>query len=323
MLALLRYRRIPHRLLLGSHDRRFGLPEPKVNLLPTFYLPNDSGELEAVVDSTPLIRRFEREFADRRVVPDDPLMAFLDALIEDYGDEWLTKAMFHYRWSFRRDIDQAGSILPRWADISAPEEAVQERRRVFTDRQIGRLYVVGSNPDTAPVIEASYRRFLAAFDAVLRHQPFVMGARPGSADFGLYGQLTQLARFDPTPRDLTTETAPRVSAWVDLVDDLSGLAFDAPGWLPREEARGRLGDLLAEIGRVYVPVLLANAKALTQGAERVEAVVDGRKWVQQPFPYQGKCLQWLRRDYQALSASDRGAVDGILSGTGCEPLTTP
>jgi hypothetical protein len=42
--------------------------------------------------------------------------------------------------------------------------------------------------------------------------------------------------------------------------------------------------------------------------------------VQQPFPYQVKCLQWLRAEYGELSAADRAAVDNILKGTGCERL---
>ncbi|MGH3054949.1 MAG: glutathione S-transferase, partial [Gaiellaceae bacterium] len=81
-----------------------------------------------------------------------------------------------------------------------------------------------------------------------------------------------------------------------------------------------LRALLAEVGRVYAPFLLANAAALKKGAERVDCTIDGKPWVQQPFPYQGKCLQWLREAHAALSTTDRGAVDRVLAGTGCEAL---
>jgi hypothetical protein len=66
---------------------------------------------------------------------------------------------------------------------------------------------------------------------------------------------------------------------------------------------------------VYVPFLLANAAALASGAERVECTIDGRPWVQQPFPYQAKCLQALRAGYRDLGADHRRAVDGLLDAT--------
>ena len=52
----------------------------------------------------------------------------------------------------------------------------------------------------------------------------------------------------------------------------------------------------------------------------LETVIDGRKWVQQPFPYQAKCLNWLRQDYQALAPDRRAVVDKALAGTGCEVM---
>ena len=76
MLALLRYRHIPYELLIGDQSTAESLPQAKVGLLPTFYLPNSDGELEAVVDSTPLIRRFEQDFAGRETIPSDPVVSF-------------------------------------------------------------------------------------------------------------------------------------------------------------------------------------------------------------------------------------------------------
>ena len=187
-------------------------------------------------------------------------------------------------------------------------------------RQIGRLEVVGSSPETAPILEASYLRLLAILEQHLRHHRFVAGQRPGAGDFGLYGQLTQLALFDPTPMALAQERAPRVAAWTDFVDDLSGLEPGANDWF----ARGALPEthraLLGEIGLTYAPFLLANAIALEARSARVECEIDGRAYHQAPFTYLGKCLARLRADYRALAASDRSAVDEALAGTGCAVL---
>jgi len=320
MLAVLRYRRIPYRFLVGTNGPMGDLPRPKVDLLPTFYLPDAEGRLEAVVDSSPIIRRLEHEVAGRAVVPADPVVAFVDALLEDYADEWLTKAMFHYRWHYAADIDKAGGILPRWRDITAPEDALAQLKAQFSARQIGRLGVVGSNPGTAAVIEGSYLHLLDALAAHFTRHPFLMGRRPGASDFGFYGQLTQLTHFDPTPSALTLTHAPRVYAWVDLVEDLSGLEPSDADWVARDALATTLGPILAEVGRTYVPVMIANARALKAGADVVRTEVGGRPWEQQPFPYQGKCLQWLREGFAALDPADRADVDTLLEGAGCGAL---
>eukprot|EP01037_Dinobryon_pediforme_P018747 gene18747-19051_t len=157
MLAVLRYRRIAYRFIAGSRGLA-GLPQPKVRLLPTFYLPDESGELQAVTDSSPLIRRFETAFAPRKVIPGHPALAFLDSLIEDYGDEWMTKQMFHYRWHFQDDIDKSASVLPNWMGEPLADEALVSMGKMFSERQIGRLRFVGSNETTWETIEASYQR---------------------------------------------------------------------------------------------------------------------------------------------------------------------
>ena len=321
MLAYLRYRHIAYELLIGDHSvENLGLPKPKVDLLPTFYLPNDEGEIEAVVDSTPLIRRFEEAFPGRAAVPDNPVLAFINYLIEDYADEWLTKAMFHYRWYFDADIKKAGSILPLWRGLQMSQEQHEKAAAFVADRQISRLYVVGSNDVTAPVIEASYRRFLEIMDAVIERQTFVLGSRPSSADFGIYAQLTQLAKFDPTPMSICLHESPRVFAWTDVIDDLSGQVCEEDGWMAVNDVREVLGPLLTEIGRVYVPALLANAEALSTGNKHMATTIDGKRWEQPSFPYQARCLAWINEEYQKLSEHDRAQVDDILTGTGCEEM---
>jgi glutathione S-transferase len=314
--AVLRYRRIPFRWINQGSPESAGLPQPRVALQPRLILDG-----EARTDTTPLIRELERRVGgDRSVIPTDAALAFLDALIEDYGDEWLTKAMFHYRWAYEADIHKAKTILPRWSGSLNSDEDLARLGEEFAKRQIGRLWVVGSNETTGPVIEASYVRFLELFEDHLRNHRFVLGGRPGTSDFGIYGQLTQLANFDPTAVATTLEHGPRVAAYTDLIEDLSGVEPTEEGWFGRDGVPDTLRALLGEVGRVYAPFLLANTAALESGAERVECEIDGKPWTQKPFPYQAKCLLWLREDYSRLEAADRDFVDETLAGTGCEAL---
>jgi len=322
MRAVLRFRRIPFTWIMRGSPEDVDIPAVPVALIPVLVFPGEEGRAgEAMIDSTFQIRRLEKLFPARSIIPRDPALAFIDAIIEDYADEWLTKPMFHYRWKYAADIDKASHVLALDRDTGMSRDMLAKASRYFADRQIARLRVVGSNDVTTPVIEASYRRLLALLDShLVAGNRFLMGKRPGASDFGFFGQLSQLAHFDPTPAAIAAAETPRVVSWVTHLDDLSSLDVKDDGWLSREDAAGALRPFLIEIGRVYAPFLLANARALASRASEVRCEIDGRAWVQHPFPYQGKCLRWLREAREALSAKDREFVDSALGSTGADTI---
>lgn len=321
MIATMRYRHIPYSVFWGNGNIPEGYPEPKVRLLPTFFFPDgENGALVPATDSTPITRRLEADYPGRSVIPADPVLQFLNSLIEDYADEWLTKAMFHFRWAHEVDWKNAGPLLVYWGMNTAPKEAAEQFSAEFTKRQIDRLYVVGSNEVTAETIESSYERLIGTLDTLIQTRGFVLGARPSSADFALYGQLTQLAVVEPTSAAITNRVSQRVRAWIDLMDDLSGLNPTGDDWFTADEARAALAPLLAEIGHTYAPAMIANAKAVMVGEDSFETQIDEHHWTQPTFKYQAKCLGWLREEHTALSGNERGAVDAMLTGTGCDAL---
>lgn len=328
MLALMRYRNIPYRVLWQGNFAnkqiadRVAYPKPKVSLLPTFYFPDSDGELQAETDSSPILRRLEESHAGRSAIPGDAVLAFLNWLLEDYADEWLTKAMFHYRWHYADDIKKAGSILPRWYAIAATDEEIEPISKMVSERQISRLSYVGSNETTKPTIEESFRRFLTLFNTHLQNRPYCFGERPASADFAIYGQMTQLALFDPTPAKIVTQEFPRVYAWVEAMEDLSGLPVEDSDWMSADNLPDSLVALFGEIATLYIPYLKANAAAVMNGAEMLETELDGRVWTQNPFTYQAKCLQWIGEQYAALSEADKTRLANITADSGLvEALT--
>jgi glutathione S-transferase len=321
MMALLRYRHIPYRYLVGEAADRAGMPKPSVELLPTFFLPDAQGQLQALTDSTPLLRRFEREVPGRAAQPQNPVLAFIDSVLEDFADEWLTKAMFHYRWHFAPDIDRAGKTIPlHWGGTALDAQAYARGKAFFSQRQIARLAVIGSNPTTTPLIEASYVRLLRLLDTHFSHHAFLMGQRPGASDFALYGQLSQLALFDPTPMGLAVQHAPRTFAWTGWVEDLSGLDVHDDGWLDASNLPDSLMTLLAELAQGYVPVMLANARALLRGDKQLRVDLPQGVWEQGTVNYQGKCLRWLREEFAALDAAGQAQADSVLHAAGIAQL---
>ena len=319
MISLMRYRRISYVIEWGDPRdliRRFGVEEPKPVLLPVMIFEVD-GKHKAVTDSTPIIRHLEIEFSPRSVIPSDPKLAFLNYVLEDFGDEWVTKYMFHYRWYFKDDIEKAGTILPLLHGISLDDDSHAAFKKHISDLQISRLGVVGSNELTAPIIEASYKRFLGQLDHCLSKHPFLFGNRPSSADFALFGQLSALIGFDPTSRALAHEISPRVVAWQDLMEDLSGLKPNESDWINFKDAEQNLLSLFQEVGKVYLPALLANSRAINQEEKTWTAEIDGAKWEQRSFPYQAKCLKWINNEFQKLNESDQKQIKEFLIKTGC------
>ena len=323
MISILRYRHIAYEVFMGDVPGRLnrldGIEPPKPILLPTLLLKDDSGELKATTDTTPIIRRFENEYADRKLLPEDPALSFINYLLEDFGDEWVTKYMMHYRWYFDKDADNASTILPL-SDLAVnmPDEILKDAKKYVHDRQTGRLWVVGSNDTTADLIDASYKRFLKLMDDHLSISKFLFGEKPSSADFAIYGQLTQLIGFDPTSRKIAYENSLRLVSWLDVMADLSGHDVDNSQWTSLEDSPDSLKAIMKEFGRVYVPALLENAKAIMEGQDTWETDIDGSIWKQKAFPYQAKCLKWIKEEFNSLSEDDQSRVREFLDGTGCE-----
>ena len=154
----------------------------------------------------------------------------------------------------------------------------------------------------------------------LLNSPFLLGTKPSSSDFSFYGQLTQLVGFDPTPRKIAYEYSLRTVAWVDVLDDLSGHDAENTSWTKLEDSPESLKNMLKEVGKMYIPALLANSEALIKGDETWEMKIDNAVWKQKTFPYQAKCLKWIKNEFDLLNQEDKKRVLNFLDDTGCETI---
>ncbi len=308
--AILRYRRLPYIWVLRTERNQASFADLRPPLIPVLETP-DGGQ--RLVDTTPIAYMLEKRHPGHRsVMPEDPARAFLSHLIEDMADEWLTKAMFHYRWAYDADIHYASHWI---ADDFFPDRSGEARNaaaRDFAQRQIERMPLVGCTPENASIIEASYYRIIECLETHVGAYWFLFGTRPALADFGLYGQLQTLAT-DPTSQTIMRTSAQRTESWVRQMDDGSGIegewyAPDAP--LPDATAQ-----LIRFCGEVYLPFLAANAHAAENGAQDFGLELLGRPYRQATFGYQVKCLAELRRQVAALDANAGERVRDALTGT--------
>ena len=182
-----------------------------------------------------------------------------------------------------------------------------------------RLKIVGSSNITAEIIESSYKRFLKLMTSHMNNFPFIFGKRPSSSDFAIFGQLSQLVAFDPTPVEIADKIAPRVVAWTGIMDDLSGLDVSENDWL-LDLNNQSLKNIFKEIGDVYIPLLMANADAIENNKKTVNVKIQGKIWAQDPFAYQLKCLNWIKEEYYNMDKNSKKIIGSFLVGTGCEIL---
>ena len=163
MISILRYRHIAYEVFIGDVPGRLsrleGIEPPKPILLPTLLLEDESGKLKATTDTTPIIRRFENEYPNRKLLPEDPALSFINYLLEDFGDEWVTKYMFHYRLYFDEDADHASTVLPLTdLAVNMHDERLQEAKKYVHGILDGRVWIVCWKATTAEIIDANYQR---------------------------------------------------------------------------------------------------------------------------------------------------------------------
>jgi glutathione S-transferase len=315
MRAVFRYRRLAHVFEMRNGAVSEEVADVRPAIIPMVRGPGDEAWR---VDTTPIMYELEARHADRSILPEDAGDRFLAELIEDFGDEWLTKAMFHYRWDRPEDQDFGAAWIAadHVTDIEGAEEA-RAARHAFAEeiaaRQISRMPLVGCTEANRGVIERTYETVLDALESHVGFGRFLFGSRPSIGDFGLFGQLKTLSD-DPTPQALMRTRAPTVCHWVRQVDDLSGVegAWRADGAYP-----DAVRSLLVLCGEAYLPFLSANAAAVEGGAEEVVLEIWGQRYVQAPFRYQAKCYARLRNLYAALPSEARGRIDPLLDETGC------
>ena len=177
--ALMRYRRIPFDWVIMTKALRKETEQLRPNLIPILQYPDGTFRGE----TTMLAYDLEAQHAERSVIPQDKAVAFVCNLLEDLADEWAVKPLFLYRWWDAEDQ----AYVSRWAaeewSTSKAEIGSAAEIEEFRKRQISRMGILGATAENRPLLQESYRRILAAFEAHVGIGKYLFGSRPSLADF--------------------------------------------------------------------------------------------------------------------------------------------
>lgn len=270
----------------------------------------ECGDGTWLTDTTLIIRHFEATQSEPRISPRDPIVRFISRLIEDFGDEGLWRPALYYRWAFADDARLMSGRLASGMlrDVKLPFAA---RRQLIMRRQqnvyLGRD---GIKRDTRFAVEHLYFAALEAMERALEVHPFVLGARPTEADFGLFGSMFRHFFSDPTPSKIMRATAPRTLAWTARLWAIEPAQFAKAPEVADVPASARA--LIRLSVETHLPYMAANAAAVAAGARTVTFKDHGATFETPVSPYRAWCLDELRREFAALDMRQQLVAEAML-----------
>lgn len=307
--SAMRYKDVPHEWMDRClRNEKLYQAHAKVQLIPLVFLPDGT----AIQDSTPILERLEKAHPTPSLHPTDPGTRFLSEVLEEYGDEWANKLMFHHRWGYRPDQKHRSGTLARGMFEGHPLRLFSPiTARLIVRRMVPRMSFAGANENNAPLLVESFANLVSMLDDHLRERPYLFGGRPAFGDFGLWGQLHQ-AYLDPTCGAHLKERGPAVVGWIErMLDPKQEGDFES-----LEALDATLRPIFArEVGPRFLAWDAANSRALEAGEEQTELTMDGRLYYQRTFKYPAQTLSILKRKFS--DAAGDGKLLSFLEETGC------
>ena len=312
--AYLRYKDVPY-TLHGMPYEKAKMLKAKVGAVQMPIVDREDGRWMS--DTTPILLELEKEQPAAPILPEDPVIAFIARLIEDYGDEWLWRAAMHYRWSFPYGRELISNILVD--EISTPVPLPRFIvRRMIRRRQI-KFFTTrdGVNARTREHVEQGYFRALQAMSAVLETRPFLLGDQPSLADFGMMAPMFRHFSQDPEPEEIMRNEAPLVYEWVARI----WRTKPHPSGTFIQAVDASLEPLLREACETHLVQLRANADAYTHDKSSFEMTIQDCHYTGMPVSrYRVYCLEELRAAFAALTADQQAVVKHALPYEGADIL---
>jgi glutathione S-transferase len=226
--------------------------------IPVVTTPDDG----MIWDSTAVILHLETRHPEPSIVPPDPVLRFLDFVLDDFSDEWLYRHAVGTRWLYEENRISGSWDIAREGSLEVPG-GIEATRTMVADAMtacLPRLGVTRENVDAW--VQRSLLPWQRALATHVEAHGYVLGGRPSLSDFALFGGNVGHFVNDPLCRRWTEESAPAVVAHTHALMTPCDRGFGA--WL--DAVPDTLVALLAEIGRHYLPWV-------AEATRRGEAVV--------------------------------------------------
>lgn len=321
MRSYLRYRHIPFQWISDARADAVARTKVETYMVPVMGFPGGS----FMNDSTFLINTLEEKHQGRHVDPEDEADAFLSFLLEDFADEFLVFPFVMRRWRG----DAAKLQHSRWILYEALQGAThsdqfQAGSKMWAARQTKLVEdCCGKTEEMWDMIDEGLLAFVDLMEKNVADGRFLFGTRPSRADFGIYGQLSQLI-IDSGSSEMMRKRADLTTRWCMVMDDLSGCDGT---WKPVARDKDALDacvipDMLRLSSKYHLPLLAANDAAMTAGERELSFEIGDKTYRRKALRNRGHCLPDLQARFAALSDDAVQALTPLLEETGCLPYLT-
>ena len=316
VLSALRYKGVPHQWMDRFSHEKLYQAHAKVKLIPLLFLPDGS----SMQDSTPILKLLEEQHTESSLHPGEPALRFLSELMEEYGDEWANKLMFHYRWGYPADQKRrsrtlaegmvAGRCHPLLGKLIGPL-VIPIVARLLVKRMVPRMAFAGANDNNKPILVESFTNLVEMLETHLQDRSYLFGERPAFGDFGLWGQICQ-AYIDPSCEAILKSKGPCVVKWIERMlepkelGDFESLDSLAPTLQPL---------FAQEVGPLFLAWDAANSEAWKAGEQLTELTLNGQRYFQKTFKYPAHTFELLRHKFALYK--DNQTLQSFLKKTGC------
>jgi glutathione S-transferase len=318
VMAYLNYKGIPYKRInvnvesmMSEIAERVGKP-----VIPVIITPDD----QVMQDSTPMLEWFEGHYSQKPAIPDDNRLAFLMWLLEEFSDEYLRRIHLYTRWSNELNSSAISHRLARTLTYGMPGVESSELAPFFRERQTGFYNDLGlSDRRVHQSVETQLHDLLSILEAHFQHFQFLLGFSPSIADFAFYGSLKGHLFNDPNSAHILEVHAPRTCQWLDTLSELGDsrgcVGQEAFGdWINLDkDIPDTLKELLAMVGKTYIPFALASALAAQKGDETFQAKIYGQSASFSTHPYRVWSFEQLQIRYQSLTERDKEQVQTLLT----------
>lgn len=268
----------------------------------------DLGDGTWLVDSTRIGLALSARAPERSLVPDDPALAILARIADDWFDEWFLRPAILFRAksaATRAWVARTGALnLLGRHHGEAPSEAEEEAiARLLPGIDRFFLESCATNGVIGAGIDETEALLARAAD-VLRDAlaPFLFGSRLSLADAALWGFLDSGLLWEPEARAWVEAHAPHLIGWHARA--LAAARAGGGAWDALEVAAARLEPLLGGDALGFAPFLAANRAALADGTKRVRVgavEVPARGFTE-------KCRAEIAGEIAALAPADHARL---------------